>query len=77
MNAMDANGGQVKAAHMEVCFNDASKTGSVYQWWSASWFATYFKSNTTPGRWVRLPTTNTGSMACAQSWLPGTFALVP
>jgi len=77
VNINDANGGKVNAAHMEICFNNKTSSGRIFQWWSADMFTTWFKSSTTAARWVPLPTTNTGSMACAQSWLPGTYMLVP
>ncbi len=73
----DANGGTVSAAHMEVCFNDLSGSGKIYQWYDANMWSTWFKSTTTAPRWVPVPTTNGGGMACGQSWLPGEFVLVP
>ena len=75
LSISNSSGAKVNAAHMEICFNDASKSGTIYQWYSTDMWATWYKSSTTPARWVALPTTRTGSMACAQSWLPGTFAL--
>ncbi len=77
VNIDDANGAKANAAHMEICFDNKTSSGRIFQWWSTDMFATWFKSSTTAARWVPLPTTNTGSMACAQSWLPGTYMLIP
>lgn len=86
-NAYDANalagsqavtvnvGGNNGVAHMEVCAADPSGSASIYMWFSTSMWSTWFKSSTTPARWVKLPTTHTGSMACTQSWLSGTYAV--
>jgi hypothetical protein len=75
LSVKDKNGAAVNAAHMEICFKDASGNGRISQWYDATMWATWYKSATTPARWIGLPTTHNGDMACAQSWLPGLFML--
>lgn len=62
-------------AHMEICGADPTGSANVYQWYTAKMWSSWYKSTTTPARWVLLPTSHTKGLACAQSWLPGTYAV--
>jgi hypothetical protein len=64
----------VKAAFMQICFNDLTKA-NIFRWWSPADWKAQFNANLS-GRWVYSPTVhNVTGMSCTINWLPGTFTI--
>ncbi len=70
-----ANKTPASSAALEICMKDPQGFGTIYQWFTAQDWATWFKSTTTVARWVPLHTSHQNGLACAFSWIPGNFAL--
>ena len=74
IQVVDAKGQPVKAAFMQICFNDATKA-NVFRWWTPTDWKTWFNFNGA-ARWVYSPTFHrTDGKTCTTNWLPGTFTI--
>ncbi len=75
VKVIDPKGQPVKAAFMEVCFNDFTKA-NIFRWWTPADWKTWYNISGAKGRWVYSPTThNVLGQSCTTNWLPGTFTI--